>query len=643
MSKERNNKNASLCCVSGLGRKSSDFEAIPPVVYEKYPTYNSEFTAQQRANEWSPSSGGSVSPVGGLPQVPLDSPQKPAVSCWGGKSNGRDSKTNVGSTQNNDTLITEGEQTPTNGEKHDAVTSPIKDPYRNSTTTGSKSIKDNEVSEEKIRKSASRKKHRTTAKMEYSSALTTMKTQDFPQTPRSDDGFSPRDGAGFNKEINIVPSLPPSKFEGQEEDGHLSRTVTITTHDMAAPTNDGAMIARDLEQVDRSDKNLQPEPSKSFGLPSNGESTLSSSAKTGPISLPHIGTLVSCDDKTIQSQKTVLRRLRSMVSQSKRRYQKDGFDLDLSYITDRIIAMGFPSIGAEAMYRNPRSELLRLMNQYHSGKWKIYNLCIEKQHQYPKDTFPNQALYAFPDHCPPSLHMIKVFCNDVVQFLEQDPENVIAVHCKAGKGRTGTMICALLLYFMGKKDAINEAMDDFAHRRSLKREGVTIPAQKLAITLFGHCIEGPGRVEKPPSWIADPFIENKVEFSLVKLILGPFKDEKATPLQITTFFGGIKGTVSQLIPKWEDNHMMCLKLKVDLSDPFGHMKIKIQPKEGGGDAHFAELWFFYEALQEAPNDPGLYIFSWPKHHISNLGKSDKDHKFVTEQFRVDGYFEILKS
>ena len=37
------------------------------------------------------------------------------------------------------------------------------------------------------------------------------------------------------------------------------------------------------------------------------------------------------------------------------------------------------------------------------------------------------------------------FAANVREWMEADPQNVIAVHCKGGKGRTGTMICTWLV------------------------------------------------------------------------------------------------------------------------------------------------------------------------------------------------------
>ena len=44
--------------------------------------------------------------------------------------------------------------------------------------------------------------------------------------------------------------------------------------------------------------------------------------------------------------------LRTKVSGAKNRYIDNTYNLDLSYITPRIIAMAYPAAGIESMYRN---------------------------------------------------------------------------------------------------------------------------------------------------------------------------------------------------------------------------------------------------------------------------------------------------
>jgi hypothetical protein len=86
-----------------------------------------------------------------------------------------------------------------------------------------------------------------------------------------------------------------------------------------------------------------------------------------------------------------------LVSQDKRRFQQDGYDLDLSYITGRIIGMGFPSSGAHGLFRNPLPQVVSLLQRYHASRYKVYNLCSERA--YPAEQMQGPvACYPSDDH-----------------------------------------------------------------------------------------------------------------------------------------------------------------------------------------------------------------------------------------------------
>jgi phosphatidylinositol-3,4,5-trisphosphate 3-phosphatase/dual-specificity protein phosphatase PTEN len=86
------------------------------------------------------------------------------------------------------------------------------------------------------------------------------------------------------------------------------------------------------------------------------------------------------------------------VSKKKKRFEEDGYNLDLTYITDNIVAMGFPSSGTEALYRNSMSDTIEFFKERHGmGHFKVYNLCSERSYDHEKfgsfvEVFP------FDDH-----------------------------------------------------------------------------------------------------------------------------------------------------------------------------------------------------------------------------------------------------
>ncbi len=173
-----------------------------------------------------------------------------------------------------------------------------------------------------------------------------------------------------------------------------------------------------------------------------------------------------------------------LVSKKKRRIQTEYYDLDMCYITERVIGMGFPAYGCERIYRNTLEDTRNFLDRYHRD-YKIYNLCIEKDRIYPKTYFENTlvGLFPFNDHSPCPCKLILDFCVDLCLYLTSHPRGVAAIHCKAGKGRTGVMIVCYLI-FSGLCKTSDEALVHYANQRTLNNKGVTIASQIRYIRYF---------------------------------------------------------------------------------------------------------------------------------------------------------------
>ena len=113
--------------------------------------------------------------------------------------------------------------------------------------------------------------------------------------------------------------------------------------------------------------------------------------------------------------------IRRLVSQNKQRHVTRGaqgevlFDLDLTYLTENIICMGLPATGPESLYRNPIESIARFLEQQHSGRDKIFNLCNERQ--YDISHFDGAcATFPFDDHGAPPLTLIVAFLEKLLLF-----------------------------------------------------------------------------------------------------------------------------------------------------------------------------------------------------------------------------------
>ena len=315
--------------------------------------------------------------------------------------------------------------------------------------------------------------------------------------------------------------------------------------------------------------------------------------------------------------------VKALVSKKKNRFCFDGFDLDLTYITTRIIAMGFPSTSIEGLYRNPLEEVQRFFNTRHPSHYKVYNLCEEKT--YSNNLFYKQGYFPFKDHEAPPLNLIRPFCDDAKSFLDEDEKNVIAVHCKAGKGRTGTLICCLLLY-MKVFDNSDECLQYYGMMRAENGKGVTIPSQIRYVNYFEKIIK---------ENMAHPITFIKKKIKKIRMFTIPKFHKIYTPIftinnNKNNYCSKKKKTVSD-----KEGSNAVLDFDIDNNGFIVEGDVQIifyRIHIIGKKENIFKLWFNTNFI---PNDSNIYVFD--KKSIDKAN-NDIECKYFKEEFKIEVHF-----
>lgn len=325
--------------------------------------------------------------------------------------------------------------------------------------------------------------------------------------------------------------------------------------------------------------------------------------------------------------------LKKKVSKKKRRYidKEINVDLDLSYITERIIAMGFPSEGTEGIYRNPMPEVQKFLEYRHKDSYKVYNLCSERAYDHKK-FHGRVARYPFDDHNCPNFEDLYKFCVDVKQWLDGKPSNIAVIHCKAGKGRTGLMICCWLLFNKEWKTSV-EAQTFYAAARTYNQKGVTIPSQIRYINYFERRLANNGPLPYKTLLLNYILIHHLPRISVDTVSVSISKDAQCIPLLSESFKTNVlykdqpairKTLLKNYEPTGVDRsgYGEMLVLPIRLLPLCGDIKIKI--------AKLAHFW-----INTAFIDSGTLVLR--KDEIDKVHK-DKKHKVFPPNISIELIF-----
>ncbi|KAK4448403.1 nucleoporin POM33 [Podospora aff. communis PSN243] len=192
--------------------------------------------------------------------------------------------------------------------------------------------------------------------------------------------------------------------------------------------------------------------------------------------------------------------------------------LDLCYVTSKIIATSGPSqTYPQRAYRNPLDRLVSFLDAKHGDGWAIWEFRAEGT-GYPDEAVYNRIRhYPWPDHHPPPFRLVPMIMASMRNWLaggeldgsggasagagkkeedgqgkgkEEGDNRVVVVHCKAGKGRSGSMACSFLISERGWKP--KDALARFTERRMRPKfgAGVSIPSQLRWISYVDRWTRG---------------------------------------------------------------------------------------------------------------------------------------------------------
>ena len=177
---------------------------------------------------------------------------------------------------------------------------------------------------------------------------------------------------------------------------------------------------------------------------------------------------------------------RTLISGGKKRFIDRKYNLDLSYITPRIIVMSDPTSFPKSLFLNSINDVSHFLNERHGNNYLLINL---SSNDYDASKFNGRVIKCkIKYHMPPSLLTLFELCNIIDDYLNEDISNVIIINCSGGKGRVGAIVSCYLLYIK-KFDEIKDAFDYYSFKRLYKGEGIDQPCQKRYVKYFNKILK----------------------------------------------------------------------------------------------------------------------------------------------------------
>ncbi|XP_073939547.1 tensin-2 isoform X6 [Castor canadensis] len=176
------------------------------------------------------------------------------------------------------------------------------------------------------------------------------------------------------------------------------------------------------------------------------------------------------------------------------------WDLDLTYVTERILAASFPARPDEQRHRGHLRELAHVLQSKHRDKYLLFNLS-EKRHDLTRLN-PKVQDFGWPELHAPPLDKLCSICKAMETWLSADPQHVVVLYCKGSKGKLGVIVSAYMHYSKISAGA-DQALATLTMRKFCEDKVATElqPSQRRYISYFSGLLSGSIRMNSSPLFL----------------------------------------------------------------------------------------------------------------------------------------------
>ncbi|XP_075068771.1 tensin-3 isoform X2 [Mixophyes fleayi] len=182
------------------------------------------------------------------------------------------------------------------------------------------------------------------------------------------------------------------------------------------------------------------------------------------------------------------------------RIMEEGCELDLTFITERIISVSFPSSCSDETYFHNLQDVTRMLKSKHGDNYLVLNLS-EKRYELSKLNTKVMDL-GWPDLHAPPLDKMCTICKAMESWLNSDPLHVVVIHCRGGKGRIGVVISSYM-HFTNVSASADQALDRFAMKKFFddKLSVLMQPSQIRYVNFLNGLLSGMEKMNATPLFL----------------------------------------------------------------------------------------------------------------------------------------------